>query len=754
MTADSSAGRIITFYSFKGGVGRTMALANVAFLASQNGYRVLVMDWDLEAPGLSYYFRGLLEGADLKQLKEAPGILNLIWDWRAALGSAKSHRQTEDLFNQYQAGAPFDKLVQPVFGDEEFPDGALDFIGAGSPVIDTPETLSYEDALARFSWHEFFEEYAGGSVLQYFREWAKQRYDFIFIDSRTGMADVAGICTMQIPDAVALCFVLNRQNIDGVAKVASAIRSNREDQVELRAMPMRIRAAGVGASLETDAQARAQLQLTKVGGFSSDALQEDIRLLAVYAALDLPYYETLAPFLADDPALDYLTLNYLRVANQLLGVELEIPNFGPLWLETVRRRLQPTHATVDYVLRLGGGEASRAVEELSRLIESAFEDEVDGADLDDDYVSALVETAIGLTDYSDSPYEALEMLNKAVDLLRDLTSQRPEKWKGLLVSALDRCLSELSSYLEPNEELALLEELDGLLAGNTTLNGRLRRVSNRRRAARIYANENELEAANQTIGELNKLIKDIKETSETVKMSPEQQAEVLSAEVEMSIIRGDVFQLQGNIEKCVREYNVGLNKLYSSPVNTRIEITRLQYDLHSRLARVSPEIVGTREAANHALRAVRAVNWSGGTNALVGQFVDLANAILQVDDPDLVLKFAEAVFGDERRGQVQFANYYGRHPRVAIGLLDVLSELSQRIKDIETPRVKNILRHMMTIGIFINSNLERRRHTISEKTRNEFLEHLNQLQGNIADSGVQLDFPLASPRQRRPRPNE
>jgi MinD-like ATPase involved in chromosome partitioning or flagellar assembly len=44
-------GEVITFYSYKGGVGRTMALANVALWLSQAGYRTLVVDWDLEAPG-------------------------------------------------------------------------------------------------------------------------------------------------------------------------------------------------------------------------------------------------------------------------------------------------------------------------------------------------------------------------------------------------------------------------------------------------------------------------------------------------------------------------------------------------------------------------------------------------------------------------------------------------------------------------------------------------------------------------------
>ncbi len=47
---------IYTFYSYKGGVGRTMALANVAELFLRQGRRVLMIDWDLEAPGLEQFF--------------------------------------------------------------------------------------------------------------------------------------------------------------------------------------------------------------------------------------------------------------------------------------------------------------------------------------------------------------------------------------------------------------------------------------------------------------------------------------------------------------------------------------------------------------------------------------------------------------------------------------------------------------------------------------------------------------------------
>ena len=49
-------GEVITFYSFKGGVGRSMALANIAALCAQRGKTVLALDFDFEAPGLHRYF--------------------------------------------------------------------------------------------------------------------------------------------------------------------------------------------------------------------------------------------------------------------------------------------------------------------------------------------------------------------------------------------------------------------------------------------------------------------------------------------------------------------------------------------------------------------------------------------------------------------------------------------------------------------------------------------------------------------------
>jgi MinD-like ATPase involved in chromosome partitioning or flagellar assembly len=67
-------GRTVTFYSCKGGTGRTMALANVARILASNGLRVLAADWDLESPAPHRYFAPFLE----QSVRDAPGIIDLV----------------------------------------------------------------------------------------------------------------------------------------------------------------------------------------------------------------------------------------------------------------------------------------------------------------------------------------------------------------------------------------------------------------------------------------------------------------------------------------------------------------------------------------------------------------------------------------------------------------------------------------------------------------------------------------------------
>lgn len=730
-------GRIVTFYSYKGGVGRTMALANVAFLAATNGFKVLVMDWDLEAPGLSYYFRGLVEAPEARALKESPGILNLVWDWTASLKAAATAADTEALFSRFDAPDVFERYVRTILNpmgpfEDGNHQGQLDFINAGSPKIETPTERDYVDALAHFSWPEFFSDHAGGSVLEHLRSWAKTNYDFILIDSRTGLADVSGICTTQMADAVALCFILNRQNIDGVARVSAAIRARRQDEIDLYAVPMRV--AATGTNEEADARARGMQELSKNGGFSAEAVTEDFKVLAVQAAANVPYYETLSAVIATDLATDPLTFNYLRLANRLLGTTLRIPNIAPSWIDTVRRRLQPRHATIDYVSKLTAADPIRAITELEGLIESAFDTVMDGGDLSDDYVTALVEASLFVASRGESPFEAVDMLHRTLDLLRALAAASPEKWRGFLTTAIERHIESLSFYLDPDEELALLEELDGLLAETNTVAVRLRRLNSRRRVTRLYLQQGEYDAAGQTIGECLKLIKDIHSAAQ--KLPADQAEQVFAAEIETAQFRAEIAERQGDWTKAHQELRTGLDRLNKQDLAGRTEFGRLAFEFHNRLARTPEPIISVDEAARHAVEAVR-FGSQQSSGSLVTQFIDLARVILRAGDREMLFVFCQhALDGNDRRVLLQNANYWGRVPRSANAFFAVATDMARLIGVADSPAAQLSVTLLGETAVQVAKALDRRRQNLGDRTTPNLFDPLMALQQALGDAGA------------------
>ena len=229
MSDKTNSGKIITFYSFKGGTGRSMALANVAWILAANDKKVLAIDWDLEAPGLHYYFRPFLND---KELEETPGLIDLVWDWSDFMLTPEDDRP------------PVIKEKPLMLADAqryrvclEFPftesKGCLHFLGAGK------QDNSYTNRVRGFDWNAFYARLGGRTFLDAFRKRLKEQYDFVLIDSRTGIADIAGICTIHMPDSVVLCFTYNQQSIRGIAAVAQSI-FDQPPEVELLPVPMRI----------------------------------------------------------------------------------------------------------------------------------------------------------------------------------------------------------------------------------------------------------------------------------------------------------------------------------------------------------------------------------------------------------------------------------------------------------------------------------------------------------------------------------
>jgi cellulose biosynthesis protein BcsQ len=214
------SGRIVTFYSYKGGAGRSMALANVAWTLASAGRRVLVIDWDLESPGVHRYFRPFLRDPDLI---DSPGVI----DYFVQAAADAATNQTEG-----QPGL----LHHASSLDFKFPvDGTLDFVGAGR------QDSGYALLVNGFNWHAFYERLGGRALLDRLRTELQAAYDDVLIDSRTGVSDFAAICTATMPDALVVCFTLNSQSLDGSAAVAARVQAIRTVRpVDLFPVPMRV----------------------------------------------------------------------------------------------------------------------------------------------------------------------------------------------------------------------------------------------------------------------------------------------------------------------------------------------------------------------------------------------------------------------------------------------------------------------------------------------------------------------------------
>jgi len=73
---------IYTFYSYKGGVGRSMGLANIAEWYYLQGLRVVMIDWDLEAPGLENFFYD--DPEQIETIRSQLGIIDLLTSYKRA----------------------------------------------------------------------------------------------------------------------------------------------------------------------------------------------------------------------------------------------------------------------------------------------------------------------------------------------------------------------------------------------------------------------------------------------------------------------------------------------------------------------------------------------------------------------------------------------------------------------------------------------------------------------------------------------
>ena len=196
----------VTFYSFKGGVGRSMALINVAGIMAGRGFRILALDMDLEAPGISYLMRQEEHLAD----KKLPGVVDLLTD-------ACTRGEEADLFalsptevvERYSYAYPLPDYIRLRA------EGLLRIMPVGRF-----DDCQYQSRLDSLNLGQLYREGQGKPLIEAFKQVIEEAkmFDFVFIDSRTGFSDESGICTRDLADYLVVVMGLNRQNQAGTAE--------------------------------------------------------------------------------------------------------------------------------------------------------------------------------------------------------------------------------------------------------------------------------------------------------------------------------------------------------------------------------------------------------------------------------------------------------------------------------------------------------------------------------------------------------
>ncbi len=197
---------IISFYSYKGGVGRSQLCANVAaYLCHKKNKRVLLWDWDFEAPGLHYFFGKSNDDIDVD------GTLEIFERYVALMRTIQSVKPS-DL-------PGFDGTILTLaMSSGESTQGCIDLLPAGN------YTKDFAYRANSFNWFEFYELLDGKVYLEVIKESLSGRgYDYILIDSRTGISDYSGICNIQLPDLNVVVMAANDQNFNGSLKVIKQI---------------------------------------------------------------------------------------------------------------------------------------------------------------------------------------------------------------------------------------------------------------------------------------------------------------------------------------------------------------------------------------------------------------------------------------------------------------------------------------------------------------------------------------------------
>jgi len=403
--------KVTTFYSFKGGLGRTLLLAWTARALVAKGKKVVALDLDLEAPGLHYKL-GVASDADL-----GAGVVGLI--------------------TSFQRGDPppadLRTWLRPVPGTD-----LLQLFPAGSSCFG-----DYCRSLADVSWEDLFfgPNPQGVRFFTWLREAIERDVgpDHLLIDARTGITEMGGAALGLLADQVLALVGTSPEGVDGTRDVLRSVV----------AMPRGGRAAPrIGVVLSRIPGSLDADDLQRIRRTIRDHVSEEATPLTATVAVELPLVVRSEPGLQVNElaALDSddlrLHSDYRTVLDWVLGEA--VPTSAPGDMLATSASHESIRDVVALQRRLLGKQAERYLPEVANSLSSL------GAKLSE----------LGRRE------DALAAAEEAVAITTELTAQRPHlhaptlQWRAQTLRTLLEQSGRASDSSSPlTAALALLAEL-------------------------------------------------------------------------------------------------------------------------------------------------------------------------------------------------------------------------------------------------------------------------------------------------------
>jgi WD40 repeat protein/MinD-like ATPase involved in chromosome partitioning or flagellar assembly len=221
----------VTFYSYKGGVGRSLLAANIGVLCARRG-KTLLWDLDIEAPGM-HNIPGLDPSRTIQE-----GFFEWLIKWQESKKNADEADYNKLVGLACQTPTSAQLYILPAFGAKK------DFAGL------------YQEV----QWDDFLVRDLNSGLTLFRRAldaFGDAGFETVILDSRTGITDIGGLLAALLPHVTVLVGNYGRQNTRGLAHVWQALELASEGKINTRAPLPDLTRILVASPIADNAQLRA-----------------------------------------------------------------------------------------------------------------------------------------------------------------------------------------------------------------------------------------------------------------------------------------------------------------------------------------------------------------------------------------------------------------------------------------------------------------------------------------------------------------